>query len=62
MTTIIQRLRDMKAGQSIEMPADKSPYLRNAVSQRLIKERLQGMAWSVNLDMERGITIVTRTQ
>jgi len=52
----------MKAGQSIEMPADKSPYLRNAVSQRLIKERLQGMAWSVNLDMERGITIVTRTQ
>lgn len=59
--TVIDQLRQMDVGQSLEFPAGRSPYLRNLVSQRLIDERLNGQAWTVNLDMENGITIVTRT-
>lgn len=51
----------MEVGQVLKFPAGRSPYLRNLVSQRLINERLEGQAWTVNLDMENGITIVTRT-
>ncbi len=59
--SVIDQLRQMDIGQILEFPAGKSPYLRNLVSQRLIDERLEGQAWSVNLCMEKGITIVTRT-
>lgn len=59
--SIIDQLRQMDVGQILEFPAGRSPYLRNLVSQRLIDERLEGQAWSVNLCMEKGITIVTRT-
>jgi hypothetical protein len=59
--SVIDQLRQMDVGQILEFPAGRSPYLRNLVSQRLIDERLEGQAWSVNLCMERGITIVTRT-
>lgn len=51
----------MDVGEVLKFPAGRSPYLRNLVSQRLINERLEGQAWTVNLDMENGITIVTRT-
>lgn len=51
----------MDVGEVLKFPAGRSPYLRNLVSQRLINERLEGKAWAVNLDMENGITIVTRT-
>ena len=59
--SVIDHLRLMDVGEILEFPAGRSPYLRNLVSQRLINERLEGKAWSVNLDMEKGITIVTRT-
>ena len=59
--SVIDQLRQMDVGQMLEFPAGRSPYLRNLVSQRLINERLDGQAWSVNLDMENGVTIVTRT-
>lgn len=59
--SIIDQLRQMDVGQVLKFPAGRSPYLRNLVSQRLINERLEGQAWTVNLDMENGITIVTRT-
>lgn len=59
--TAIDQLRSMNVGDVLEFPAERSPYLRNLVSQRLIGERLEGKAWSVNLNMEQGTTIVTRT-
>ena len=59
--SVIDQLRQMDVGEVLKFPAGRSPYLRNLVSQRLINERLEGQAWSVNLDMENGITIVTRT-
>lgn len=59
--SVIDQLRQMDVGQMLEFPAGRSPYLRNLVSQRLINERLDGHAWTVNLDMENGVTIVTRT-
>ena len=58
--SVIDQLRQMDVGQTFEFPAGRSPYLRNLVSQRLIDERLAGQAWTVNLLMEKGITIVTR--
>lgn len=59
--SVIDQLRSMNVGDVLEFPAERSPYLRNLVSQRLIGERLEGKAWSVNLCMEQGTTIVTRT-
>ncbi|MSS16242.1 hypothetical protein [Sodaliphilus pleomorphus] len=59
--SVIDQLRQMGVGEVLKFPAGRSPYLRNLVSQRLINERLEGQAWTVNLDMENGITIVTRT-
>ena len=59
--TAIDQIRSMNVGDEIEFPAERSVYLRNLVSQRLISERLEGKAWSVNLNMEQGVTIVTRT-
>lgn len=59
--TAIDQLRGMAVGEILEFPAERSPYLRNLVSQRLIGERLEGKTWSVNLNMEQGKTIVTRT-
>ena len=60
-STIIDQLRQMNVGDTASFPAEKSPYLRNLVSQRLIAERLEGKDWSVNLDMKNGLTNVTRT-
>ncbi len=60
-TTASDQLRRMNVGDSLEFPAERSPYLRNLVSQRLIAERLEGKKWEVNLVMEKGLTIVTRT-
>ena len=59
--TAIDQIRSMNVGDSLEFPAERSVYLRNLVSQRLIAERLEGKAWTVNLCMEQGVTIVTRT-
>lgn len=59
--TTIDQLRAMNVGDTLEFPAERSPYLRNLVSQRLISERIEGKAWSVNLNMEQCVTIVTRT-
>ncbi len=60
-TTAADQLRQMNVGDLLEFPAERSPYLRNLVSQRLIAERLEGKKWEVNLVMEKGLTIVTRT-
>ena len=59
-TTAADQLRQMNVGDLLEFPAERSPYLRNLVSQRLIAERLEGKKWEVNLVMEKGLTIVTR--
>lgn len=59
--TAIDQIRSMNVGDVLEFPAERSVYLRNLVSQRLIGERLEGKSWSVNLCMEKGVTIVTRT-
>lgn len=59
--TAIDKLRQMEVGDTLQFPAERSPYLRNLVSQRLIAERIEGKKWSVNLDMQQGVTIVTRT-
>lgn len=59
--TAIDQLRQMEVGDTLQFPAERSPYLRNLVSQRLIAERIEGKKWSVNLDMQQGVTIVTRT-
>lgn len=57
----IDQLRQMEVGDTLQFPAERSPYLRNLVSQRLIAERIEGKKWSVNLDIKKGITIITRT-
>ena len=60
----ISALLELGAGFNMEYNGIENIYLNGTMagfSKQEIDERLEGQAWSVNLCMERGITIVTRT-
>lgn len=59
--TCVEQFRKMKVGETLEFPIEKFNYCSNARYQNLKPERIAGMNWRVTADMERGLTLVTRT-
>lgn len=59
--TCVEQFRKMKVGETLEFPIEKYSYCSMVRYQRLKPERISGMSWRVTADMERGLTLVTRT-
>lgn len=59
--TIADAFRSLEVGEVLELPIAKYNYCSMMRSQRLKPERFAGMNWTVQADIEKGVTLVTRT-
>jgi len=57
---IIEQLRTLEVGSSLDFPLEKTDYLRTLTGSRLIVERANGARWSVTTNMDNKIATVTR--
>lgn len=58
---IVGTIRDMKIGDAVQFPIEKTPYIRVALYSRLLPERKAGCRWSTSTDNELGTVTVRRT-
>ena len=59
--SIADAFRNLGVGEVLELPLAKYNYCSMMRSQRLKPERFAGMNWTVQADIDRGVTLVTRT-
>lgn len=57
---IIEQLRQMEVGTSLDFPLEKTDYLRTLTGTRLVVERAEGSRWSVKTNMSEKLATVTR--
>lgn len=55
-------IRAMEVGDVLRFPIEKHNSVRSTVSNGLLVERADGMRWTVNADLQRRQSIITRTQ
>lgn len=58
--SIIEQLRQMEVGTSLDFPLEKTDYLRTLTGTRLVVERANGSRWSVTTNMADKIATVKR--
>lgn len=57
---IVEQLRTMEVGASLDFPIEKTDYLRTLTGSRLFVERANGSRWSVITNLAEKIATVTR--
>lgn len=57
---IVEQLRTMEVGSSLDFPIEKTDYLRTLTGSRLFVERANGSRWSVITNLAEKIATVTR--
>lgn len=57
---IVEQLRTMEVGASLDFPIEKTDYLRTLTGSRLFVERANGSRWSVIINLAEKIATVTR--